>query len=87
MFVRLRVSARRHVVVCVYEIRRANITRNETQMFVRLLVPVGSCSLLLGASRELLSLDDRLLEPLALSPLPPSLPPRPPDRPCVPRTG
>ena len=38
VFVRPCVSARRHVVVCEYEIRRANITRSETQMFVRLLV-------------------------------------------------
>ena len=33
MFVRLCVGLRRHVVVCVQEIRRASITRAETQMF------------------------------------------------------
>ena len=33
MFVRLCVGVRRHVVVCVQEIKRASITRAETQMF------------------------------------------------------
>ena len=33
IFVRLCVSVRRHVVVCVQEIKRSSITRAETQMF------------------------------------------------------
>ena len=58
VFVRPCVSARRHVVVCEYEIRRANITRNETQMFavlhegllVRLLLVSDSLVRLFGLS-------------------------------------